>query len=204
MENKKKNKELLQKEFGLEVNPDKPIIAFCSRINALKGFDLVKGCIERLVNELDIQVAGVGSGDKEYVDFFTYLNNKYPKNVHVSLGFSLEIGKKIYSGADIYIMPSLTEPCGLSQLVASRYGVVPIVRETGGLKDTITDFGCLGGGNGYTFTNPVVNDLEYSIRRAVEDYRDTKGWAEKVKTVMSLDFSWKKTAKQYLEAYNNV
>jgi starch synthase len=160
MENKKKNKELLQKEFGLEVVPDKPIVAFCSRINALKGFDLVKGCIEKLVNELDIQVVGVGSGDREYVDFFNYLNNKYPKNVHVSLGFSLEIGKKIYSGADIYIMPSLTEPCGLSQLVASRYGVVPIVRETGGLKDTITDFGCLGGGNGYTFTNPVVGDLE--------------------------------------------
>lgn len=204
MENKKKNKELLQKEFGLEVVPDKPIVAFCSRINALKGFDLVKGCIEKLVNELDIQVVGVGSGDREYVDFFNYLNNKYPKNVHVSLGFSLEIGKKIYSGADIYIMPSLTEPCGLSQLVASRYGVVPIVRETGGLKDTIKDFGCLGGGNGYTFTNPVVADLEYSIRRAVEDYRDPKGWAEKVRTVMSLDFSWNKTAKEYLDAYNNL
>jgi len=204
MEGKKKNKELLQKEFGLEVNPDKPIIAFCSRINVLKGFDLVKSCIEKLVTELDIQVVGVGSGDREYVDFFTYLNNKYPKNVHVSLGFSLEIGKKIYSGADIYIMPSLTEPCGLSQLVASRYGVVPIVRETGGLKDTIKDFGCLGGGNGYTFTNPVVGDLEYSIRRAVADYRDPKGWAEKVRTVMTLDFSWNKTAKQYLEAYNNL
>ncbi len=204
MANKAKNKELLQKEMGLEVTPDKPILAFCSRMNVTKGFDLIKSCIEKLVNELDIQFVGVGSGDKEYFDFFRYLNNKYPEKVHVSLGYSLEIGKKIYSGADIYLMPSLTEPCGLSQIIASRYGVVPIVRECGGLKDTIKDFGCLGGGNGYTFTNANVNDLEYSIKRAVSDYQDKKGWAEKVHTVMSLDFSWNKTSKEYIKTYNEL
>jgi len=204
IEVRKKNKEFLQKEFGLEVNPDKPMLAFCSRINVLKGFDLVKSCIERLINELDVQLVGVGPADKEFYDFFSYLNNKYPKSVHVSLGFSLELGKKIYSGADIYLMPSLTEPCGLSQIVASRYGAIPIVRETGGLKDTIKDFGCIGGGNGYTFTNAVVGDLEYSIRRAVKDYQDKKGWEEKIKTVMSLDFSWNKTAKEYIETYNEL
>ena len=204
MSNKKKNKELLQKEMGLEVNPDKPIVAFCSRMNVYKGFDLVKSCIEKLINELDIQFVGVGSGDREYEDFFRYLNNKYPGKAHISLGFSLEIGKKIYSGADIYIMPSVTEPCGLSQIIASRYGVVPIVRETGGLKDTIKDFGCIGGGNGYTFTNAFVSDLEYSIRRAVEDYKDKEAWAEKVKTVMTIDFSWNKTAKEYIETYNEL
>lgn len=204
MENKKKNKELLQKEFGLEVNPDKPIIAFCSRMNVYKGFDLIKCSIEKIITELDAQFVGVGSGDREYEDFFRYLNGKYPGKAHISLGFSLEIGKKIYSGADIYVMPSLTEPCGLSQIIASRYGVVPIVRETGGLKDTITDFGCIGGGNGYTFTNALVNDFEYSVRRAVADYRDKEGWAEKVKTVMTIDFSWKKTAKQYIETYNEL
>lgn len=202
--NKAKNKEFLQKEFGLEVVPDKPIVAFCSRMNAYKGFDLIKGCIEKLINELDIQFVGVGSGDKTYEDFFRYLNGKYPGKVHVSLGFSLEIGKKIYSGADIYIMPSITEPCGLSQIVASRYGVVPIVRETGGLKDTIRDFGCEGGGNGYTFTNAIVGDLEYSLRRAVADYHNTKEWTKKVKTVMSIDFSWKNTAKHYIETYNEL
>ena len=204
MTNKAKNKELLQKEMGLEVNPDKPILAFCSRMNVTKGFDLIKSCIEKLINELDIQFVGVGSGDREYTDFFNYLNNKYPGKAHVSLGFSLEIGKKIYSGADIYLMPSLTEPCGLSQIIASRYGVVPIVRETGGLKDTITDFGCIGGGNGYTFKNPSVNDFEYSVRRAVADYYDKAGWAEKVKTVMTIDFSWNKTAKEYVETYNEI
>ena len=135
------------------------------------------------------------------MDFFNYLNNKYPGKVHVSLGYSLEIGKKIYSGADIYIMPSLTEPCGLSQIVASRYGVVPIVRETGGLKDTIRDFGCLGGGNGYTFANASVNDFEYSVRRAVNDFKDKAEWKKKILTVMGIDFSWKKTAKEYIQTY---
>lgn len=101
-------------------------------------------------------------------------------------------------------MPSITEPCGLSQIVASRYGVISIVRETGGLKDTIKDFGCPGGGNGYTFRNANVGDLEYSIRRAVKDYRDKNGWEEKVKKVMSIDFSWKNTAKQYIDTYNEL
>ena len=204
IEIRKRNKELLQKEFGLEVNPDKPMFSFCSRINVLKGFDLIKSCIEKLINELDIQLVGVGPADKEFYDFFSYLNNKYPKSVHISLGFSLELGKKIYSGADVYLMPSLTEPCGLSQIVASRYGAIPIVRETGGLKDTIKDFGCIGGGNGYTFTNPVVSDLEYSIRRAVADYKDKEEWEKKIKKVMSLDFSWNKTAKEYIETYNEL
>lgn len=201
LENKAKCKELLQKEFGLEVNPDIPIVAFCSRMNIYKGFDIIKSSIERLIGELGIQFVGVGSGEKEYMDFFRYLNDKYLGKVHVSLGYSLEIGKKIYSGADIYIMPSLTEPCGLSQIVASRYGVVPIVRETGGLKDTIRDFGCLGGGNGYTFANASVNDFEYSVRRAVNDYKNKEDWKKKVLTVMNIDFSWKKTAKEYIQTY---
>lgn len=204
LENKAKNKELLQKEFGLEVNPNKPIFAFCSRMNVHKGFDLIKSCIEKLINELDFQFVGVGSGEREYEDFFRYLNGKYPGKVHVSLGYSLEIGKKIYSGADVYLMPSLTEPCGLSQIVASRYGVISIVRETGGLKDTIKDFGCEGGGNGYTFKNAFVSDLEYSIRRAVKDYNDRDEWTKKVKKVMGIDFSWKNTAKQYIDTYNEL
>ena len=204
LEERKKNKEFLQKEFGLAVRPDTPMIGFSSRINVYKGFDLIKTIIEKLVNELDIQFVGVGSGTKEYEDFFRYLNNKYPDKVHVSLGFSLEIGKKIYSAADIYVMPSLTEPCGISQIVASRYGVVPIVRETGGLKDTIKDFGCIGGGNGYTFANACPEDLEYSIRRAVQDYQDKEGWTEKMHTIMTKDFSWKNTAKEYIDTYNEL
>lgn len=204
IENRAKNKEFLQKEFGLEIAPEKPIFAFCSRMNVHKGFDLIKCSIEKLIGELDIQFVGVGSGEREYEDFFRYLNNKYPSKVHVSIGYSLEIGKKIYSAADVYLMPSISEPCGLSQIVASRYGVVPIVRETGGLKDTIRDFGCEGGGNGYTFASNNLNDFEYSVRRAVKDYQDKKGWKEKVKTVMGVDFSWKRTASGYIDMYKEL
>lgn len=204
MANKAKCKELLQKEMGLEIAPEKPILAFCSRMNIHKGFELIKSCIERIINEEDVQFVGVGSGEREYEDFFRYLNNKYPGKVHVSLGYSLEIGKKIYSGADIYLMPSLSEPCGLSQLVASRYGVIPIVRETGGLKDTIRDFGCEGGGNGYTFASANAGDLEYSIKRAISDYHNKPDWKKKVEKVMKIDFSWKNTANQYIEVYNEL
>lgn len=203
LEKRKENKLELQKEFGLEVNPNKIIVAFCSRMTSVKGFDLIKNVIEKLINELDIQLVGVGSGESQYEDFFRYLNAKYPAKVHVSVGYSSTLGRKIYSGADIYIMPSHSEPCGLSQLVASRYGVVPIIRETGGLKDTIKDFGCEGGGNGYTFFGYSEANLEYSIRRAVSDYKNVTEWTKKVKKIMKLDFSWKKTAKNYLEIYKS-
>lgn len=204
LENRLKNKENLQKEFGLTVTPEKPMLAFCSRITTVKGFDLITSVIEKLITELDAQFVGVGAGEKQYEDFFKYLGSKYPDRVHISLGFSNEIGRKIYSAADIYLMPSRSEPCGLSQLVASRYGAIPIVHETGGLKDTIRDFGCEGGGNGYTFSAATAADLDYSIRRAVTDYRNAEIWQKRVKKIMKLDFSWKKTAKNYLELYKSI
>jgi starch synthase len=205
IEIRKKNKEALQKEFGLNVDPDAPMVAIVTRMSNQKGMDLIKGCMERFIIEDNVQFVGVGEGDQEYHNYFTYLNNKFPKQCHVSLGFSLEIGKKIYSATDIFIMPSMVEPCGLSQMVASRYGAVPIVRETGGLKDSIKDFGNLGGGNGYTFARYVVEDLSNSIKRAIYDYNnDKKGWDEKIKTCMTTDFSWNKSIRSYLEVYKSL
>lgn len=201
---RKENKRKLQEDFGLDVNDDVPMLAIVTRMAKHKGLDLIKECLEKLIIEDNIQIVGVGEGDKEYHDYFNYLNNKFPKQCHISLGFSLEIGKKIYSAADIFLMPSLVEPCGLSQMIASRYGCVPIVRETGGLKDSIKDFGCLEGGNGYTFTNYKVEDLVYSIKRAIKDFYDKESWKEKIKIVMQVDFSWNKTAKEYIEIYNNL
>ena len=157
-----------------------------------------------MINELDFEFVGVGSGEKNYEDYFRYLNIKYPQKVHVSIGFSTEIGRKIYSASDIYIMPSISEPCGLSQIIACRYGVVPIIRETGGLKDTIKDFGCSGGGNGYTFKDANCQNLEYSISRAIKDYGDKQNWNKKVKKIMGIDFSWKKTAKEYIKIYREL
>ncbi len=199
-----KNKERLQKEFGLNVDPNVPMIAIVTRMAKHKGLDLVKQCMEKLIIEDNVQFVGVGEGEQEYHDYFNYLNAKFPKQCHVSLGFSLELGKILYSATDIFIMPSLVEPCGLSQMIASRYGAVPIVRETGGLKDSIKDFGCEKGGNGYTFANYKVDDLVYSIKRAINDFKDKENWKKKIYTCMTTDFSWNKSAINYINIYKNL
>lgn len=199
-----KNKERLQKEFGLNVDPSVPMVAIVTRMAKHKGLDLIKQCMEKLIIEDNVQFVGVGEGEKEYHDYFNYLNAKFPKQCHVSLGFSLELGKIIYSSADIFVMPSLVEPCGLSQMVASRYGAVPIVRETGGLKDSIKDFGCENGGNGYTFANYRADDLVYSIKRAINDFKDKENWKKKIYTCMTTDFSWNKSVLNYINIYKNL
>ena len=204
LENKHKNKEELQKYFGLEVNPNKPILSIVSRLVKAKGLDMVKDTLESIIATTDAQFVAVGEGEREYEDYFKYLSNKYPSKVKVSLGFSTEIGKKIYAGSDIYLMPSISEPCGISQMIASRYGTVPVVREVGGLKDTIKDFGCNQGGNGYTFSSVSSKDFEYSVRRAIEDYNNTKEWENKVKTVMSVDFSWRRSMNNYVKVYKEI
>lgn len=203
--NKKlENKLAFQKEFGLNQDPNAPILAVVARFPKHKGIDLIKQTMEKFIVEGGVQFIAVGEGEKEFEDYFKYLNAKYPKQVHVALGFSREMGKKIYAAADIYLMPSKSEPCGLSQMIASRYGVVPIVRETGGLKDSIKDFGCAGGGNGYTFNKYNVGDFEYSVWRAINDFKDKPEWKKKVEIVMNKDFSWKNTAQHYVELYNSL
>ncbi len=204
IDKKAENKLALQREFGLNEDPNAPILAIVARFPKHKGMDLIKALMEKFIVEGGAQFVAVGEGEKEFEDYFKYLNAKYPKQAHISLGFSREIGKKIYAGADIYLMPSKSEPCGLSQMIASRYGTVPIVRETGGLKDSIKDFGCEGGGNGYTFREYNVHDFEYSIWRAINDFKDKEGWRKKVEIVMKKDFSWKNTAEKYVEVYKGL
>ena len=201
---KAENKLALQKEFGLEVNADIPMLAVVARFPKHKGIDLIKNSMEKFIVEGGVQFVAVGEGEKEFEDYFKYLNAKFPKQAHISLGFSRELGKKIYAASDIYLMPSKSEPCGLSQMISSVYGSVPIVRETGGLKDSIKDFGCEGGGNGYTFNRYNQSDFEYSVWRAINDFKDREGWKEKVKIAMSQDFSWKKTANSYREIYKSL
>ena len=175
-----------------------------TRLVSHKGLDLIVKIMEDLLQD-DIQFVIVGTGDQRFIEYFRYLEDRYPTKVRALVDkFSLEYGVKNYGGSDIFIMPSKIEPCGISQMVSSRYGAVPIVRECGGLKDTITDFGCEGGGNGYTFKHYNSEDLKYQIKRAIKDYRDKEGWTEKMKIVMSQDFSWSKSAKKYLELYESV
>ena len=204
LDKKAKNKEELQKYFGLNVEPNAPILSIVSRMVKNKGLDLVKSTMENILNTTNAQFVAVGEGEREYEDYFKYLNAKYPGKVYVSLGFSGDIGKKIYAGSDIYLMPSISEPCGISQMIASRYGALPIVREVGGLKDTIKDFGCSDGGNGYTFFNYSSNDFEYSVRRAISDYHDRDGWVKKVKVAMNMDFSWYRSMNKYVDLYKEI
>ena len=203
IEAKKENKVELQKMFGLNVDPDVPMISIVSRMATHKGIDLIKDGIDQILYK-KVQLVVVGSGTQMYENFFKYLEQKYQGKVKAAIGYSNTLARKAYAASDIFIMPSKTEPCGLSQMVASRYGAVPIVRETGGLKDTIRDFGCEGGGNGYTFSNYNTNDLVYSINRALDDYYNNNNWAEKIKTCMKHDFSWKGSAVSYIDLYREL
>ena len=204
LEDKAKNKEELQKFFNVEVNPNVPVLSLVTRLVQNKGLDFVRDTIEGVLNSTDAQLVAIGTGDKQYEDFLNYLNRKYPNRVGVYLGFVVDIGKKIYAGSDIFMMPSISEPCGLSQMIASRYGAVPLVREVGGLKDTIKDFGCIEGGNGYTFHDCNSKDFEYSLRRAINDYHDKKAWTDKIKTVMKKDFSWSCSMNNYVNLYKQM
>ncbi len=198
------NKTELQKEFGLEVGENIPMMCIVTRMAKHKGLDLIKSCMEEVLQKNIVQFIAVGGGDREYEDYFRYLQNKYPSKVKALLGYSNIMGRKAYGASDIFIMPSKSEPCGLSQMVASRYGAIPIVRETGGLRDSMWDFGCIGGGNAYTFSNYNINDLVYSINRALNDYSNKEEWKNKIIICMKRDFSWKVSANGYINMYNEL
>ncbi|HHU83609.1 MAG TPA: glycogen synthase GlgA [Clostridiales bacterium] len=201
--NKAKCKAALQKKLGLPENKDTPIIGMVSRLVSHKGLDLVKTIAEELVSAENVQLAVLGSGDKIYEDYFKYLAEKYPDKVSFTAAFDAKLAKEIYAGSDMFLMPSKSEPCGLSQMIALRYGSIPIVRETGGLKDSVFDSG-LGEGNGFTFSNYNAHDLLHCIRRAIEGYKDKKGWAMLQQRAMESDYSWKRSAGEYIKMYKEI
>lgn len=202
-EAKSENKQKLQEIFSLEENPDVPLIAIVSRLVPHKGFDLVQAVIEETLCNSDLQLVVLGSGDWQYENLFTELSHKYAGRVGVSIGFIPELARKIYAGADIFLMPSKSEPCGLAQMISLRYGVIPIVRETGGLKDSISDSGD-DNGNGFTFKNYNAHDMLSSIYRALEGYKNKDGWNILVKRAMECDFSWGRSANEYIKMYNGL
>lgn len=202
-EGKAVNKTELQKFFGLEVSEDAPLIGIVSRLVAHKGFDLIRTVLEELLNTSNAQFAVLGSGDAEYEEFFRYIANKYPDRVGVRIGFIPDIARKIYAGADMFLMPSKSEPCGLSQMVALRYGTIPIVRETGGLRDSVSDSGD-GEGNGFVFKNYNAHDMLHAVRRAILGYRTTEGWHILVSRALECDNSWNKSANEYINMYKSI
>lgn len=197
------NKQRIQKDLNLPENKDVPVICMVTRLVKHKGFDLIIDIFEKFVTRVQFLIAG--NGDEKYIDYFKSMECKYPNNVRAYVGrYDYEWGRKFYAASDALLMPSLNEPCGLSQMVASRYGTIPIVREVGGLKDSIQDFGCPNGGNGYTFSQYNSSDLLYSINRMIEDYKDRQSWEEKIKKVMNSNFGWDKSTDEYIKLYEEM
>ena len=200
---KKKNKEALQKQFGLDVNPDVPVIAMISRMASHKGFDLVLSIFDELMQD-DVQFILLGTGEPQYEAFFAESAKRYPGKASINLTYNRALSKIIYAGSDIFLMPSKSEACGLSQMIASRYGSVPVVRETGGLFDTIKPYGVDRSGNGFTFASYNAHDMLHVIREAETLFRDKYNWKTLVKKVMRVDFSWDGSADKYIACYNKL
>ena len=203
MTGKATNKRELQKFFGLPEKKDTPVMGMVTRLVSHKGLDLCKAVLDELLATTDIQLVVLGSGDTEYEDFFRGLASRYPEQVGLCLGFIPDLARKIYAGTDLFLMPSKSEPCGLSQMVALRYGSIPIVRETGGLRDSVKDSGD-NEGNGFTFANYNAHEMLHAIRRACEGYSDKKGWKILVKRAMESDNSWGKSANEYIRMYKEI
>lgn len=204
LENKKINKEELQKELGLTVNKDVPMVGLVSRLTHQKGCDLIINILEELLKE-DIQVVVLGTGDYMYEESFKSFQGRYPNKISANIKFSNELAHKIYAASDMFLMPSLFEPCGLGQLIALRYGSIPIVRETGGLKDTVTPYNEYDEtGNGFGFKNYRFEELLNIIKYALKIYENKDKWNNIVRQAMSADNSWEKSAKEYIEIYNKL
>ena len=187
----------------LPENADTAVIGIVSRLVDHKGFDLVQHVFEEIVNS-NVQVVILGSGEWKYEQFFAEMAAKYPDKVALRTGFIPELAHKIYAGADIFLMPSKSEPCGLAQMVALRYGTIPIVRQTGGLNDTIRDSGD-GEGNGFTFKLYNAHDMQNAVWRALEGYYSNRdGWNILKKRAMECDYSWAKSAGEYIKLYKSI
>ena len=198
IEDREKNKLELQARFNLPQNKDTPLFCVVSRFVEQKGFDLFMDILEPVIKELKIQLIILGSGDAKYMGFFKELVEKLPEQVSAHLNYDNTLPRLIFGGADIILIPSKFEPCGLSQIEAMRYGVIPIVRKTGGLADSVTDFNPdTGKGTGFVFDNYDALSLVLTIARAVENYKNKSLWKKIQKQAMQEDFSWTKSALEY-------
>lgn len=204
-EGKMANKKHLQEILGLPVRDDVPMISIVTRLVDQKGIDLILHIFHEMMGQ-NVQFVVLGTGDQRYEDSFRYFMDVYPEKVSAQLYFDETMARKIYAGSDIFLMPSAFEPCGIGQLLAFRYGTLPIVRETGGLKDTVIPYNRFTGeGNGFSFANYNAHELLYTIEQAVALYRfESKKWKDLVARVMALDFSWTASSQQYLTLYKDL
>ena len=198
-------KKALQEELGLQVQSDVPLISVVSRLVGHKGIDLICESLDTIM-QTGCQLVVQGSGKKQYEDFFRYAENRYKGRLCAYIGYNEDLAHRIYAGSDLFLMPSRSEPCGLSQMIAMRYGAVPIVRQTGGLADTVRS--CQAGqedGNGFVFADYSAFDMQYVISQAVDLYRsDLHGFRRVQKRGMTDDFSWNVSAGAYERLYENI
>ncbi len=206
MANKRMNKIQMQKNLGLPISDDTFMIGIVSRMTDQKGFDLIAYVMEEMLNSMDVQFAVLGTGEARYEDMFRYFQDKYPDKVHAYIGYSEERANQIYAACDAFLMPSLFEPCGLSQLMSMRYGTLPIVRETGGLKDTVEPYNEFENtGTGFSFKEYNAHDMLHVIRYAYEIYNERpEQWKSMMKRAMEQDFSWNASAREYEKMYEEI
>ncbi len=202
---REKNKAVVQKEMGLEVDPDKFLIGMVSRLVEQKGIDLILQTMDRFLAYSDAQFVLLGTGDRYYETQLWELAARYPGRASVYLMYSDAVGRKIYAGCDAFLMPSRFEPCGISQMIAMRYGCIPIVRRTGGLVDTVSHNDPINeAGTGYCFDRYEALDLFTSMVRASEAYRFKPQWTALQQRAMRTSFSWEKSAVEYIKLYSDV
>lgn len=198
------NKLVLQRELGLPVREDVPVIGMITRLADQKGLDLLEDTIDDILG-LDLQFVLLGTGEQHYQNLFLRVKDDYPDKVGLSLTFNAPLARKIYSGSDMFLMPSRFEPCGLGQMIAMRYGSVPIVRAVGGLADTVDDFDPrTGSGNGFVFEEYESWALFAAVVRATENYKHADSWRQLQVNGMRADFSWDASAREYVELYRRA
>lgn len=198
---KKEHKRALQAELGLEVSERIPFLAVIGRLDRQKGFDILYEAAPALLEE-GVELVVLGSGNEAYLDQFRKLAERYPRRLAAERGFQDHLGRRIYAGADIFLMPSRYEPCGLGQMIALRFGTIPVVRATGGLADTIRDLDeDPEHGNGFCFRELSAESLLAAIRRALHHFEDQTRWKRWVARVKREDFTWKQSAQAYVETY---
>ncbi|MBQ3253227.1 MAG: glycogen synthase GlgA [Acholeplasmatales bacterium] len=203
---KKANKLELLREFGLDATEDVPVFGLVSRLVDQKGIDLLMPIIDDVINNSNAKFILMGSGDAMYENFFRSIEARYPERFKCYIGYSDPIAQKIYAGTDLFLMPSKFEPCGLGQLIAMRYGTLPLARETGGLKDTVEPYNMYTGeGTGFTFTNFDAYALKEVMFLAINTYNNDKAaWKKLVKQAMEKDYSWNASANVYLNLFNKL
>ena len=205
MSGKAECKLALQREMNLIEDPNIPIIGMVGRLSNQKGLDLVDCVLGEMIDQ-NVQLVVLGMGESRYVNLFEWAQSAFPGHVACRFDMDSALAHRIYAGCDMFLMPSQFEPCGLSQMIAMRYGTIPIVRETGGLRDTVLSYNeFTGEGNGFTFFNYNAHDMLHVVERANEYYRDHKDiWAVLQKRGMTTDFSWTRSANRYVELYNGM